>query len=290
MTKAAQAARCRVARPRRPCGRRARRRIARRALTGVRSHGLRGPAGPARAGSQGPAERTPDAARRARAVADAQRRPGRRGRALGPGEVPLTAPPPPPNKPKITTREGFEVDGPGGTGLPPVFTTVPTEQKVVFLTIDDGAEKDPAFLRMMSELKIPYTAFLSDYLIKDDYGYFKKMQAQRGHPRTTTPSTTPTCPASPTSSSSDEICGMQDVMEKRYGKRPSLFRPPFGNYNQDTLRAAKSCGIKYAPAVERGGLRRPLGVPRGGPEAPPRATSSSPTSGAATTGRARCPT
>ncbi|MFU0243593.1 polysaccharide deacetylase family protein, partial [Streptomyces scabiei] len=28
---------------------------------------------------------------------------------------------------------------------------------------------------------------------------------------------------------------------------PVLFRPPFGNYDGDTLRAAKSCGIEYAP-------------------------------------------
>ena len=28
---------------------------------------------------------------------------------------------------------------------------------------------------------------------------------------------------------------------------PTLFRPPYGNYNRDTLRAAKSCGIKSAP-------------------------------------------
>jgi peptidoglycan/xylan/chitin deacetylase (PgdA/CDA1 family) len=44
-----------------------------------------------------------------------------------------------------------------------------------------------------------------------------------------------------------EICGMQDVMRKEFGKRPAVFRPPYGNYNRDTLRAARSCGIKYAP-------------------------------------------
>ncbi len=43
-----------------------------------------------------------------------------------------------------------------------------------------------------------------------------------------------------------EICGMQDVIEKRYGERPTLFRPPYGNYNRDTLRAAKAWH-RYAP-------------------------------------------
>lgn len=161
-------------------------------------------------------------------------------------EVPLTAPPAPVAKPRITTRHGFEVDGHEEKGLPPVFTTVPTEQKIVFLTIDDGAEKDPAFLRMMSELKIPYTAFLSDYLVKDDYGYFARMR-DTGVVLNNHTLHHPYLPALSYAGQQREICGMQDVMERRFGKRPTLFRPPYGNYNEDTLRAARSCGIKYAP-------------------------------------------
>jgi peptidoglycan/xylan/chitin deacetylase (PgdA/CDA1 family) len=161
-------------------------------------------------------------------------------------KVPLTAPAAPVTKPRITTRHGFEVDGHEEKGLPPVFTTVPTEQKIVFLTIDDGAEKDPAFLRMMSELKIPYTAFLSDYLVKDDYGYFARMR-DAGVVLNNHTLHHPYLPALSYARQQREICGMQDVIEKRFGKRPTLFRPPYGNYNEDTLRAARSCGIKYAP-------------------------------------------
>ncbi|GGQ06128.1 polysaccharide deacetylase family protein [Streptomyces mutabilis] len=158
--------------------------------------------------------------------------------------VPLTAPPPPAEKPEIKAREGFEVTG--QENLPPVFTSIPTEEKVVFLTIDDGAEKDPAFLRMMSELRIPYTAFLSDYLVKEDYGYFKDMQ-DRGVTLSNHTLNHPYLPGLSYSGQKREICGMQDVIEKRYGKRPTVFRPPYGNYNRDTLRAAKACGIEYAP-------------------------------------------
>ncbi|MGX1511724.1 MULTISPECIES: polysaccharide deacetylase family protein [Streptomyces] len=161
-------------------------------------------------------------------------------------KVPLTAPAPPAKKPEIKAREGFEVDGQESDGLPPVFTTVPTKEKIVFLTIDDGAEKDPAFLKMMSELKIPYTVFLTDEEIKDDYGYFKKMQA-RGITLNNHTLSHPYLPGLSYEDQKREICGMQDVMEKHYGKRPVLFRPPYGNYNRDTLRAAKSCGIEYAP-------------------------------------------
>ncbi|MEU6928651.1 polysaccharide deacetylase family protein [Streptomyces sp. NPDC046385] len=161
----------------------------------------------------------------------------------GLAQPPLEAPAPPAVKPKITTRKGFETDG---EGLPPVFTTVPTKQKVVFLTIDDGAEKDPALLRMMSELKIPYSAFLSDYLVKEDYGYFRKMRdsgvALHNHTLNHR-----YLPGLDYGDQKREICGMQDVIQKQFGKRPELFRPPYGNYNEDTLRAAKSCGVKAVP-------------------------------------------
>ncbi|MDT3728301.1 polysaccharide deacetylase family protein [Streptomyces sp. DSM 41972] len=161
-------------------------------------------------------------------------------------KVPLAAPPPPAEKPRITTRDGFEVDGHERLGLPPVFTTVPVKEKVVFLTIDDGAEKDPEFLRMMTELKVPYSAFLSDYLVEEDYGYFTDMQ-KRGVALHNHTLHHPYLPALSPAKQKREICGMQDVIEKRYGTRPVLFRPPYGNYDKATLRAAKSCGITHVP-------------------------------------------
>ncbi|MER5433983.1 polysaccharide deacetylase family protein [Streptomyces sp. NPDC002588] len=161
-------------------------------------------------------------------------------------KVPLTAPAPPAVKPKITTREGFEVEDHEERRLPPVFTGIPTKRKVVFLTIDDGAEKDPAFLRMTSELRVPYTAFLSDYLIKDDYAYFRKMR-DLGVTLNNHTLHHPYLPDLSYKQQKHEICGMQNVLRERYGERPALFRPPYGNYNRDTLVAAKSCGVKYAP-------------------------------------------
>ncbi|MGW1889422.1 polysaccharide deacetylase family protein [Streptomyces sp. NPDC002004] len=162
----------------------------------------------------------------------------------GLAETPLTAPAPPEAKPRIRARAGFEVHD--QEKYPPVFTTVPTKQKVVFLTIDDGEEKDPAFLRMMSDLKIPYTAFLSNYLIENDYGYFRKMQ-RSGVTLNNHTLTHPYLPGLDYEAQRHEICGMQDIMEKEFGKRPTVMRPPYGSYNRDTLRAAASCGIKYAP-------------------------------------------
>ncbi|MER6334301.1 polysaccharide deacetylase family protein [Streptomyces sp. NPDC001034] len=192
------------------------------------------------AGQGAAAHPAPDlrAAEHARMVAAAKR--------WGLDEVPIVPPRPPAVKPRITARAGFEVDHQDDWDLPPVFTTVPTKDKVVFLTIDDGSEKDPRFLQMMRDLKIPYTAFLSNYLVKDDYGYFRKAQSY-GNTLNNHTLTHPYLPGLSYEEQKHEICDMQDIMRKQYGKRPTVFRPPYGNYNQDTLVAAKSCGIKYAP-------------------------------------------
>ncbi|MEV7399520.1 polysaccharide deacetylase family protein [Streptomyces sp. NPDC091267] len=163
----------------------------------------------------------------------------------GLASTPLAAPVAPAVKPHISTRKGFEVEG-GDDSLPPVFTTVPTKQKVVFLTMDDGDDKDPELLRMMSELSIPYSAFLSDYLVRDNYAYFKDAQS-RGVTLNNHTLNHRYMPGLSYAEQKQEICDQQDIIEKQYGERPRLFRPPYGNYNGDTLRIAKSCGITAVP-------------------------------------------
>ncbi|WP_424861805.1 polysaccharide deacetylase family protein [Streptomyces sp. MMS24-I29] len=162
----------------------------------------------------------------------------------GLARAPLIAPPPA-AKPRITTRRGFEVTG-GDASLPPVFTTVPTKDRVVFLTMDDGAEKDPELLRMMDELDIPYSAFLTDHEVRGNYGYFGEAQ-RLGVGLNNHTLSHPYLPGLSYEEQKREICGQQDIIEEQFGKRPVLFRPPYGNYNGDTLRIAKSCGIEAVP-------------------------------------------
>ncbi|MGW3655522.1 polysaccharide deacetylase family protein [Streptomyces sp. NPDC005151] len=166
-------------------------------------------------------------------------------RKWGLAATPLAPPAPPAEKPRLTTRKGFEVEG-GDDSLPPVFTTVPTKERIVFLTMDDGDHKDPELLRMMTELDIPYSAFLSDYLVRNDYGYFREMQ-HRGVTLNNHTLNHPYLRGLSHSRQKSEICGQQDIIEKEFGRRPTLFRPPYGTYNGDTLRIAKSCGIKAVP-------------------------------------------
>ncbi|GGZ19469.1 hypothetical protein GCM10010387_10350 [Streptomyces inusitatus] len=202
----------------------------------VKERGAAGPGGPGGPGGS-PADR-------AESVRESQALRAVAARKWGLDRTPLAAPPPPAVKPTITTRKGFEVEG--GEYLPPVFTTVPVTERVVFLTIDDGTEKDPELLRMMSELQIPYSAFLSDYVINDNYGYFREMR-DRGVALHNHTLNHRYMPGLSYSAQKREICGQQSNLDRLYGKRPPLFRPPYGNYNQDTLRAASACGVKAVP-------------------------------------------
>ncbi|WP_234348066.1 polysaccharide deacetylase family protein [Streptomyces specialis] len=156
--------------------------------------------------------------------------------------VPLRAPAPPAKKPALTSEPGHLT----GSGLPPVIVSVPTDEKVVFLTIDDGAEKDPELLRMMRELDVPYSGFLTDYVSRDDYGYFREA-ADLGAAMHNHSVNHPEMPTLDYDEQREEICRQQDTLEKEIGERPTLFRPPYGAYDRDTLRAAKSCGIRVIP-------------------------------------------
>lgn len=131
----------------------------------------------------------------------------------------------------------------GGKGPVKVFSNVPTKDRVVFVTIDDGQEKDPRFVQMLTDLRVPVSMFLTDGNIQDDYGYFKPIQALGNHVQNHT-MTHPVMSNLGLEGQRREICGAQGSLTKQYGTAPKLFRPPFGMWNSLTRQAAKSCGIQ----------------------------------------------
>lgn len=146
--------------------------------------------------------------------------------------VPVLAPQPPAPAVKPVRTDGGEI---------PVVSRIPTQQKIVFVTFDDGAEKDPKFVAMMRDLKIPFTMFLTDDIIKNDYEYFKPLQALGNSIQDHTLSH-PDLPTEPFARQRHEICTQQSRLTQEYGARPGLFRPPYGDWNADTRAAVKSCG------------------------------------------------
>ena len=128
---------------------------------------------------------------------------------------------------------------------PTVFSHVPMTDKVVFVTIDDGIEKDPKFIQMVKDFQIPITISLADVLIRDDYAYFEKLYETgyisiQNH-TVTHPLNMPSLPAS---RQLDEISGQQEKLHKEYGTTPYIFRPPGGNYNATTIDSVSQAGLK----------------------------------------------
>lgn len=155
---------------------------------------------------------------------------------------PLKALPRPATRAPLTPVQGVKL----AEDRPPVVYRVPTDDKVVFLTVDDGAEKDPAFSRMAAELGVPISAFVSDYLAREDYGYFRDLHAQGVEINNHTINHR-NLKVLDYETQRQEICNQQDQLEQQIGVRPRLFRPPYGEYNDDTLRAAASCGVQAVP-------------------------------------------
>ncbi|MFD7901271.1 polysaccharide deacetylase family protein [Kitasatospora sp. NPDC059722] len=143
------------------------------------------------------------------------------------------APAPPADKPVKLER----------TGTVPVFSDVKTSDKVVFITIDDGAEKDPKFVEMLTDLKVPITMFLTKDIVKNDYGYFKPLQALGNHIQNHTV-THPVMSKLTPDKQKSEICDDQSALTQQYGTAPLLFRPPFGDgANTPTLNTSvQECG------------------------------------------------
>ena len=128
---------------------------------------------------------------------------------------------------------------------PTVFSHVPMTDKVVFVTVDDGIEKDPTFIQMVKDFQIPITISLADVLIKDDYAYFGKLYETGNISIQNHTVTHPLdMPGLSASRQLDEISGQQEKLRKEYGATPYIFRPPGGNYDARTIASAGEAGLK----------------------------------------------
>ncbi|MFC9325377.1 polysaccharide deacetylase family protein [Kitasatospora sp. NPDC057015] len=143
------------------------------------------------------------------------------------------APAPPADKPLKLTA----------TGAVPVFSEVPTTDKVVFVTLDDGAEKDPKFVEMLTDLRVPVSMFLTRDIVKNDYGYFKPLQALGNHIHNHTVDH-PAMSTKPPEAQKAEVCEAQAALTQQYGTAPLLFRPPYGDgaHTPALNTAVQQCG------------------------------------------------
>jgi len=127
---------------------------------------------------------------------------------------------------------------------PTVFSHVPLTEKVVFVTIDDGLEKEPRFIEMVKTLQVPITISLANLFIRDDYAYFEKLY-ETGYVsiQNHTVNHPLSMPSLSAAQQLDEISGQQEILRREYGVTPTIFRPPGGNYNETTIVSAGQVGL-----------------------------------------------
>jgi peptidoglycan/xylan/chitin deacetylase (PgdA/CDA1 family) len=143
-------------------------------------------------------------------------------------------------------------------GAVPFLSRIPTTQPVAFLTIDDGFVKTPEAPELIAAAHIPVTLFLTVNAVRDNPGYFRPMR-QSGAVVEAHTITHADLRGKSYAFQRNEICGSADQLGQWYGRRPVLFRPPFGDKDSTTLRAAHDCGIRavfmWKETVDKGRVR-----------------------------------
>lgn len=129
------------------------------------------------------------------------------------------------------------------TNLAPVFSRIPTTNKVIFLGIDDGLVRDPTVLDLLKQANIPFTMFLVKGEADAGAAFWKQAQTLGGIVESHT-ITHPDLTQVSYSQLQTEVCGTLDDYQTLFARRPTLFRPPYGSYNQNVQAVAASCGFK----------------------------------------------
>ncbi|MFJ4095835.1 polysaccharide deacetylase family protein [Kitasatospora sp. NPDC089913] len=132
--------------------------------------------------------------------------------------------------------DDVRVDGPAPAPAT-AAASVPTSDKVVFFTVDDGWQTTPEAEQVIAANKLPMAA-------ANNPDYFRRVTAAPGssiqdHSVSHTDLTT----LSP-AAQQVEICDARDSLTRLFGTAPTVFRPPYFAWNADTLQAAANCGMR----------------------------------------------
>ena len=139
----------------------------------------------------------------------------------------------------------------GPTGVPSTFAAgqgvrilshLPTTEPVVYVGIDDGNVRLPEVARMIQERHLPVSLFIVSDVAAEDPAYFRGIVNAGAFVEDHT-MTHPLLTRLSQAGQQREICGGANREQELFGRRPTLFRPPYGAYNAATLRAMRACGL-----------------------------------------------
>jgi len=143
-------------------------------------------------------------------------------------------------------------------GLVPVTGRITTTDPVIFVTMDDGTDRDPAIVDYLEATSMPVSMFLNAQYLNANPAYFASITAlgNVAHSHTLNHAKLPNLTAA---EQRTEICGMKDLIAEKLGSVGSLMRPPYGAYNAITREQAATCGITavvmWAGELQNGALK-----------------------------------
>jgi len=142
------------------------------------------------------------------------------------------------------TVGGAEVYFGKSARLVPIYS-VATDIGKVALTFDAawGSESTEGILATLDEYNVPATFFLVQFWAEKYPDLVKKMDAQ-GIEIGTHSATHPHMPKLSETKIRVELESSMNVLQELTGKTPTVFRPPFGDYNNTLLTVASSLGLK----------------------------------------------
>jgi peptidoglycan/xylan/chitin deacetylase (PgdA/CDA1 family) len=145
-----------------------------------------------------------------------------------------------PDLPPAPPAEPVAISPDDGDVLP-VVHRIPTEQPVAFITIDDGHVRSTEGLQVLEAAGVPATAFVLSPEAEADPDYFFDL-LEVGVSMQAHTVTHPLLTDLPRAEHHDEVCSSGDALSRLFGERPTLFRPPYGEYDRVTQEAAAACG------------------------------------------------
>jgi peptidoglycan/xylan/chitin deacetylase (PgdA/CDA1 family) len=126
-----------------------------------------------------------------------------------------------------------------------IFYRMPVTAKVAFLTIDDGIDQMPVDLQVMKAAGIPFTMFLIGPVAAKNPSFFKQLVGDGGVIEDHTITHTDLKGKS-YAFQQHEVCGAKTILTNSFGAAPTLFRPPYGDYDATTLKVVHDCGLQAA--------------------------------------------
>ncbi|MBB6171629.1 peptidoglycan/xylan/chitin deacetylase (PgdA/CDA1 family) [Nocardiopsis mwathae] len=136
---------------------------------------------------------------------------------------------------------------------------VDTDDPVVFLTIDDGATRDPKMAEVLKDAGVKATFFLTDDYVRQDPDFFRELSQETGSAIENHTIDHPDLARASAKEQRRQICSTSDRYEEEFGRRPTLLRPPYGSFDDDTLRAAAECGathvVHWSAEIDDGRIR-----------------------------------